>query len=142
MYYTLGQRSGIGIGGIRDADDSPWYVAGKDLTRNVLQVVQGHDHPALMSAALTATDLQWVAGVAPLAPLLCSAKTRYRQPDQACTLGRGLDGMWCVRFDQPQRAVTLGQYAVFYAGDACLGGGVIAAVEPWPAAIPTRRSIG
>ena len=142
MYYTLGQRSGIGIGGMRDADESPWYVAGKDLERNVLKVVQGHDHPALMSSALIATDLHWVGGEAPASPLRCAAKTRYRQADQACILQREPDGAWSARFEQPQRAVTPGQYAVFYSGDVCLGGGVIAALEPWTAALPARRSAG
>ena len=131
MYYTLGQRSGIGIGGQRDADESPWYVADKDLGRNVLVVVQGHDHPRLLHSALTAKELRWIAGDAPLTPLSCAAKTRYRQADQACTLEHGQDGSWSARFDQPQRAVTPGQYAVFYAGDECLGGGIIAAAEAY-----------
>lgn len=131
MYYTLGQRSGIGIGGQRDADESPWYVADKDVKRNVLVVVQGHDHPRLLHSALTATELRWVSGNAPATPLSCAAKTRYRQADQACTLDRNRDGGWSARFDQPQRAITPGQYAVFYAGDECLGGGVIAAAEAY-----------
>ena len=125
MYYTLGQRSGIGIGGQRDADASPWYVAGKDMQRNRLLVVQGHDHPSLLSSQLVAEELHWISGKLPTMPLRCSAKTRYRQADQACCVVR-LDSDRCrVEFDAAQRAVTPGQYAVFYAGDECLGGGVI-----------------
>ncbi|HEV2333646.1 MAG TPA: tRNA 2-thiouridine(34) synthase MnmA [Gammaproteobacteria bacterium] len=137
MYYTLGQRSGIGIGGRQDAEESPWYVADKDLKRNVLVVVQGHENPRLMHAALTATDLHWVSGTAPVAPLHCAAKARYRQADQACRLAPDGDGNWTARFDRPQRAITPGQYAVFYAGEECLGGGVTAATEAY-AAEPLR----
>ena len=125
MYYTLGQRQGIGIGGARDTEASPWYVAGKDMERNQLLVVQGHDHPLLLSGALEAASLRWVAGAAPAMPLRCSAKTRYRQADQACRIGAIETGSCDVVFDLPQRAVTPGQYAVFYVGDECLGGGII-----------------
>ena len=127
MYYTLGQRQGLGIGGQQDADESPWYVADKDMQRNVLVVVQGHDHPRLLRSSLTATDLRWVAGKAPELPLRCAAKSRYRQADQACTLTHTETGDCLLEFDHPQRAVTPGQYAVVYAGDICLGGGVISA---------------
>ena len=129
MYYTLGQRQGIGIGGQRGAEESPWYVADKDLRRNVLVVVQGHDHPRLMHQSLIAADLHWVSGAPPATPLRCTAKARYRQADQPCTLRRRDDGRWEARFDRPQRAITPGQYAVFYRDDECLGGGVIAATE-------------
>jgi tRNA-specific 2-thiouridylase len=125
MYYTLGQREGIGIGGRSDAPAAPWYVADKELGRNVLVVVQGHDHPRLMQSALTATELRWVAGTCPSAPLRCAVKTRYRQADQPCTLERLEEDRGYVRFDSPQRAITPGQYAVFYMGEECLGGGVI-----------------
>ena len=125
MYYTLGQRQGIGVGGRRGADESPWYVAEKDLVRNVLVAVQGHDHPRLLHSALTATDMHWVAGKPPAAPLRCMAKTRYRQADQTCTLAPRADSRWEARFEHPQRAITPGQYAVFYMDDECLGGGVI-----------------
>jgi tRNA-specific 2-thiouridylase len=127
MFYTLGQRSGIGIGGQRDSTDEPWYVAGKDMGRNRLLVVQGHDHPALQSAELDAGRLHWIAGTAPALPLRCAAKTRYRQADQPCAVTGVTDGRAHVEFDVPQRAVTPGQYAVFYQGDECLGGGVIEA---------------
>ena len=131
MYYTLGQRQGIGIGGRRGADESPWYVAEKDLARNVLVAVQGHDHPRLLQPALTTTDMHWVSGMRPMTPLHCAAKTRYRQVDQACILDRHADGSWEARFERPQRAITPGQYAVFYTGEECLGGGVIAATEAY-----------
>ena len=126
MYYTLGQREGLGIGGRRDAEASPWYVAGKDMVRNVLLVVQGHDHPRLLKPALSAVRLHWLDGAAPAAPFRCAAKTRYRQADQTCTVTDLIEGRCEVEFDRPQRAVTPGQYAVFYSGEECLGGGVIA----------------
>ena len=141
MYYTLGQREGIGIGGRRDAEAAPWYVAGKDTVRNVLTVVQGHDHPRLLHGSLVATDLRWVAGTAPVFPLPCAAKARYRQADQVCTLMSLEDGRCRADFDRPQRAITPGQYVVFYSGDECLGGGVIEAEGQAETAIPARRSV-
>jgi tRNA-specific 2-thiouridylase len=123
MYYTLGQREGIGIGGMRDAAEAPWYVVHKDLARNVLVVGQGHEHPLMMSRGLRTRVIDWVAGE-PHLPLQCQAKTRYRQPDQACTLRRDAEG-YVVEFAEPQRAVTPGQSVVFYQGEVCLGGGVI-----------------
>lgn len=123
MYYTLGQRQGIGIGGLRDADEAPWYVVHKDLARNVLVIGQGHEHALMLSQYLRCTTIDWVAGE-PHLPLHCHAKTRYRQPDQACTVSRDESG-YVVGFAMPQRAVTPGQSAVFYLGDECLGGGVI-----------------
>jgi tRNA-specific 2-thiouridylase len=125
MYYTLGQRRGFGVGGIKGADQEAWYVLRKDLERNVLIVGQGHDHPWLYTDALEAGTLDWCDNRPLLAPLRCTAKTRYRQPDQDC-LVEPLDGGRCrVIFDQPQRAVTPGQSVVFYRGEECLGGGVI-----------------
>ncbi len=125
MYYTLGQRQGLGIGGIKGYEGAVWYVADKDLENNILIVVDGHDHPLLYSKRLTAIDLHWVAGEAPALPMHCTAKTRYRQQDAACTI-ESLDKTTChVRFDSPQWAVTPGQSVVFYQGETCLGGGII-----------------
>ena len=124
MYHTIGQREGLGIGGLREYGDAPWYVAEKDLERNVLVVVQGKQNPLLFARALTTGAVDWVAGEAPDMPLRCKAKTRYRQPDQDCVVER-VSGGFRVVFDQPQRAVTPGQSVVFYLGDICLGGGVI-----------------
>ncbi|MDH4050117.1 MAG: tRNA 2-thiouridine(34) synthase MnmA [Rubrivivax sp.] len=124
-FYTRGQRQGLGIGGVKSGGGrhTPWYVARKDLRRNVLVAVQGHDHPWLMSDTLAAADCSWVAGVAPAAGPL-SAKTRYRQPDMGCAFHPG-DGGFELRFEQAQWAVTPGQSAVLYDGEVCLGGGVI-----------------
>ncbi|TVS16835.1 MAG: tRNA 2-thiouridine(34) synthase MnmA [Gammaproteobacteria bacterium] len=123
-YYTQGQRQGLGIGGIRGADEAPWYVADKDLSRNALIVAQGADHPALHHQWLVCDDPSWVAA-APELPWRGSARIRYRQADQACTLSRRADGALLVTFDLPQRAITPGQSVCFYAGDVCLGGAVI-----------------
>lgn len=125
MYYTLGQRQGLGIGGRHGGDTSPWYVSGKDLKRNVLIVVQGHEHPALLQDRLIATQLHWIAGSAPAGEFECSAKTRYRQADQACHVRILANGNCEVTFARSQRAITPGQYVVFYRDDQCLGGGVI-----------------
>ena len=130
MYHTLGQRAGLGIGGVRGGDESPWYVAAKDLARNVLVVVQGNDHPLLFSRALTANQVSWVNVEPPVLPIDCHAKTRYRQPDQACTVQlRPASAELTVRFAEKQRAVTPGQHVVFYTGERCLGGGVINSYE-------------
>ena len=138
MYYTLGQRGGIGIGGVKDRPEEPWFVLKKDLTNNELIVGQGHDHPILLSQSLTAYKLDWVERVAPDAifsdkGLKCMAKTRYRQPDQRCTVfADSEDGSRVkVVFDEPQRAVTPGQSAVFYVGEVCLGGGVIESAKAY-----------
>ncbi|MGH8179077.1 MAG: tRNA 2-thiouridine(34) synthase MnmA [Steroidobacter sp.] len=127
MYYTLGQRQGLRIGGSQASSGEPWFVAHKDLERNVLVVVQGHDHPALMCDRLIATQLTWVAGGPPSTTFQCTAKVRYRQADQACGIRVRPDKSCEVLFDAPQRAITPGQYVVFYRGDECLGGGVIEA---------------
>jgi tRNA-specific 2-thiouridylase len=124
MYHTIGQRQGLGIGGLKDFSDDPWYVARKDLSRNVLVVVQGSDHPLLFSRGLTVSQVDWVSGEAPTLPYRCKAKTRYRQPDQDCVIEAASEG-YRVIFDQPQRAVTPGQSVVFYDGEVCLGGGII-----------------
>jgi tRNA-specific 2-thiouridylase len=124
MYYTLGQRQGIGIGGQKDSNESPWYVVGKDMARQVLIIGQGHEHPLMQSRSLYASMIDWVAGEAPQLPLVCTAKTRYRQADQACTITASGSG-YRVTFDELQRAVTPGQSVVFYQDEVCLGGGVI-----------------
>jgi tRNA-specific 2-thiouridylase len=124
-FYTLGQRQGLGIGGVKTGggEHEPWYVASKDLGRNVLTVVQGHDHPWLLANALDADDTAWTAGTPPV-PGRYAAKTRYRQADAGCTLSH--DGAtFRLEFDTPQWAVTPGQSAVLYDGEVCLGGGVI-----------------
>jgi tRNA-specific 2-thiouridylase len=125
MYYTLGQREGLGIGGVRGAPEEPWYVAKKDMTRNILYVVQGHEHPALMKERLTANQLSWISGEPPHTHWVYSAKTRYRQPDAACEVER-VDASECeIVFAAPQWAITPGQSAVVYESRVCLGGGVI-----------------
>lgn len=125
MYYTLGQRQGIGIGGRTDGSGAPWYVAHKDLANNQLLVVQGKQHPLLFSQVLTATKADWVAGQPPASPCRLTAKVRYRQQDQACELAVQVDGALRITFDEPQRAVTPGQSVVFYQGEECLGGAII-----------------
>ncbi len=129
MYYTLGQRQGLGIGGVKNSSDEPWYVLDKDLENNVLIVGQGHNHPLMFHTALEAGQLDW-CGNKPLAePIRCRAKTRYRQPDQDCTVTPLAQNRCKVIFDQPQRAITPGQSVVFYDEEICLGGGVIESVS-------------
>lgn len=129
FYYTLGQREGLRIGGVRGAAEGAWYVVAKDIASNELFVAQGHDHPALLSRRLNADSLSWVAGSAPAMPYRCWAKTRYRQTDQACVINLLENDVCDVEFDQPQRAVTPGQSVVFYQGEVCLGGGIIDATH-------------
>jgi len=124
MYYTYGQRQGLGIGGKQNHAELPWYVVAKDLERNVLQVAQGNDHDQLLSSGLLASAPAWINLNHPVLPLKCSAKIRYRQQDQACeikTVNAGIE----VKFSEPQRAVTPGQYIVFYDDVRCLGGAII-----------------
>ncbi len=148
MYYTLGQRQGLGIGGRADTTNAPWYVVGKDLANNILLVAQGQHHPLLYSGSLVACTLHWISDVPPALPLQCHAKIRYRQADQACLItaldndavqgitsvaGGRMPGATAVQgattcqvhFEQPQWAVTPGQSIVFYAGEECLGGATI-----------------
>ncbi|PNK63819.1 MULTISPECIES: tRNA 2-thiouridine(34) synthase MnmA [Pantoea] len=125
MYHTLGQRKGLGIGGLKESNDDPWYVVDKDVARNRLIVAQGADHPRLMSVGLIAQQLHWVDRQPIAAPLRCTVKTRYRQTDIPCDIVPRGDDRIEVRFDAPVAAVTPGQSAVFYLGDVCLGGGII-----------------
>ena len=125
MYHTIGQRQGLGIGGLKNASEDPWYVVEKDLERNALLVAQGNMHPMLFSKSLTASDIDWIAGQPPELPARLTAKVRYRQSDQLCTLDRNDQDQYVVTFAEPQRAVTPGQSVVFYDDQVCLGGGVI-----------------
>jgi len=121
FYYTIGQRHGLGLGGPGEA----WYVAGKDVARNIVYAVQGHNHPALMKRVVLAENLHWVAESPPPAPTRCTAKTRYRQADQDCVIASIGPRVARIEFDRPQRAVAPGQSVVFYRQDLCIGGGVI-----------------
>ncbi len=124
MYYTLGQRKGLGIGGVKNASEEPWFSVRKDLENNVLYVAQG-EHPALYHTHLKASQLSWVSGKPPELPYSCMAKVRYRQDDQPCTIESIVDGNATVSFSDAQRAITPGQSIVFYNTDVCLGGGII-----------------
>lgn len=130
MYYTLGQRQGIGIGGTKNHGDEPWFVVGKDLERNVLVVGQGKQHPLLFSDALTTGEIYWVNNEPSEFPMHCTAKVRYRQPDQNCVIHK-TDSGYKVEFAESQRAVTPGQSIVLYNNDVCLGGGVIETTEKY-----------
>ena len=125
MYHTLGQRKGLGIGGVKGASEEAWYVVEKDLVNNELIVAQGHDHSALLSTGLIAQQLHWVDRQRIREPLRCTVKTRYRQTDVPCTIEPIDDESIKVIFDEPQIAVTPGQSAVFYLDEVCLGGGII-----------------
>ncbi|MDR2880648.1 MAG: tRNA 2-thiouridine(34) synthase MnmA [Azoarcus sp.] len=131
MYHTVGQRKGLGIGGIRERQDAAgeheaWYVAGKDVAANVLTVVQGRDHPALLKNRLTALDLNWIAGRRPHAHWVYAAKPRYRAPDMPCVIDLLEEDRAEIVFAQPQWALTPGQSVVLYESQVCLGGGIIA----------------
>lgn len=125
MYYTLGQRQGLGIGGRKGAQEKPWYVYQKDLANNRLIVGQEKAHPLLLSTSLICNQLHWVAGHPPAQEFTCAAKTRYRQADQACIVKQLSEDEFLVSFTQSQWAVTPGQSVVFYDGEICLGGGII-----------------
>ena len=126
MYYTLGQRQGLGIGGTVAGSGAPWFVAAKNMARNELVVVQGHDHPMLFRHTLDAADASWIAGTPPPIGNGVAAKTRYRQADAACAVTREVDDTFELAFERAQWAVTPGQSAVVYRGEVCLGGGIIA----------------
>ena len=121
-------RQGLGIGGRRDATAEPWYVIGKNVAANILYVAQGQENYWLQSTRLSAKQLSWTAGVQPSGTFSCTAKTRYRQPDQECSVNLDQSGSE-VHFALPQRAVTPGQSVVFYRGEECLGGGIIEATD-------------
>lgn len=123
MYYTIGQRKGLGIGGIGTGE--PWFVARKDIGNNVLYVVQGAEHPELFSKALITADVNWISNRKPINSFKCTAKFRYRQPDRGVTVNINADKTCYVVFDEPQKSVTEGQFVVFYDKEVCLGGGVI-----------------
>jgi len=125
MYHTLGQRKGLGIGGMQNSNENPWYVVGKDMDNNRLLVAQGADHPALFSYGLIAKQCDWVDRTAKKESFKCTVKTRYRQTDIACTVNPIDDDTLEVIFDEPQSAVTPGQSAVFYLDEVCLGGAII-----------------
>jgi tRNA-specific 2-thiouridylase len=129
FHFTLGQRGGLQLGGVRGRPEAPWYVVGKDVAGNVLYVDQGHDNPWLQSGTLWSEPAHWIAGDAPVARLACTAQVRYRQHSQSCEVDTMEDGTLRVRFEHPQRAVTPGQSVVLYDGDHCLGGAVIARTD-------------
>ncbi|MGY1490355.1 tRNA 2-thiouridine(34) synthase MnmA [Methylobacillus pratensis] len=125
MYYTMGQRQGLGIGGSKESNGEPWFVAGKDMQRNVLIVVQGHGHPLLLNDGLVAGNLHWIAGEEPKTHWVYAAKTRYRQPDAPCEIDKLTGESADIRFGQKQWAITPGQSVVVYESNVCLGGGII-----------------
>jgi tRNA-specific 2-thiouridylase len=129
MYYTLGQRKGLKIGGQKHKPEAPWYVAAKDLTRNTLIITQQRNHSLLLSNELTCDKMHWVVSSPPAMPLHCAAKIRYRQADQSCTVIPITKNHYRVLFDEPQWAITPGQSVVFYQGDICLGGGCVVAAS-------------
>lgn len=124
MYYTIGQRGGLGIGGQHGGDNQPWFVVGKDLSKNILYVGQGFYHESLMSTSLTASQVHFTKDMPEEFTLECTAKFRYRQPDSKVTVKVKGDKAEVI-FAEPQRAITPGQAVVFYDGEECLGGGII-----------------
>ena len=129
FYYTLGQREGLHVGGVRGRPAAPWFVVGKDVAANVLVVDQGIDSAWLLSSRLQSEPAHWIAGAPPASRFRCTARTRYRQSDQDCEVQVDDAGTLSVRFDAAQRAVTPGQSVVFYDGEQCLGGAVILATD-------------
>ena len=126
MFYTFGQRQGLHIGGIQNGFEAPWYVVDKDIPNNALIVAQGNQHPMLYAQGLLCSLIHWINPVADsVFPITCFSKTRYRQTEQACVVSQADEQQHIVLFSQPQRAVTPGQYIVFYHKNECLGGAVI-----------------
>ena len=140
FFFTLGQRGGLGIGGRSGTGPAPWYVVAKDVASNVLTVDQGVDSPYLMSTMLRSGPAHWIAGTPPAGDFRCTAQHRYRQHEESCEVTVQDDGSLMVRFDRPQRAVTPGQSLVLYAGEACLGGAVIAATDAPLEGLPAPRA--
>lgn len=128
--YTLGQRDGLGIGGIAGSSGEPWYVVGRDLARNVVTVVQGREHPLLHSRSARASEAHWISGLSPVLPVRLAVRIRHRQPPAPCTVSALQGGELQLDFDEAQWAPAAGQAAVFYAGDECLGGAWLSATEP------------
>lgn len=125
MYYTIGQRQGLGIGGRKDSQEQPWYAAVKDLQRNVLIAVQGHDHPLLLRPSLISNETTWISGSAIASSFHCQAKVRYRSEAVPCFVESIQENQYHVTFEEPQWAITSGQSVVFYDNEICLGGGII-----------------
>lgn len=130
VFYTIGQRKGLGIGGMKESTGESWFVTGKDVQKNIVYVVQGENHPALFAPALTATEISWIGEAPKVFPYECTAKIRYRQADHKCTIMKVEgDKMW-VNFHAPERAITPRQSIVFYQGEVCLGGAMIEVALP------------
>lgn len=125
MFYTLGQRQGLGIGGRQESSEQPWYVVDKNTTTNVLTVAQGNTHPMLYAQGLICSPIHWLTDIEPQLPLTCYAKSRYRQPEQACVVSPATNNQHYVMFSDLQRAITPGQYLVLYDKNQCLGGAII-----------------
>lgn len=125
MFYTFGQRQGLGIGGLTNGSEEPWYVVDKIISTNTLVVAQGNHHPMLYAQGLICGPIHWLSDTESKLPLTCYAKTRYRQPEQACVISPSNKGQHCIMFSARQRAITPGQYIVFYEKNQCLGGAVI-----------------
>jgi tRNA-specific 2-thiouridylase len=139
MFYTLGQRQGLGIGGTRNGDGDAWYVAEKDMQNNRLVVVQGHDHEKLFTDRLTAVNLNWISGTTPHCGWVYGAKTRYRQKDAPCVIASATQQSCAIEFAEPQWAVTPGQSVVVYESNVCLGGGIIESTAQSAAAAEAIR---
>ncbi|MEM1261584.1 MAG: tRNA 2-thiouridine(34) synthase MnmA [Pseudomonadota bacterium] len=145
-YYTVGQRKGLGIGGVAGAIDAPWYVADRDMDENTVYVVQGDDHPRLRGSRLSAGDWHWIAGTAPselaATSLRARARIRHGHPPALCTATRAADGLVNIAFDEPQWAIAPGQYVVLYSDDTCLGGGTIRSAETLADALDQTAAAG